>query len=346
MRTLQELTRKNIWNLAPYSCARDEFKGEARVFLDANENPHNGPMNRYPDPLQSEVKAKLALVKGVSASKIFLGVGSDECIDLCYRVFCEPRIDNVVAISPTYGMYQVCADVNDVEYRKVALNPDFTVNIPAILAAVDAHTKVMWICSPNNPTGNSFPITGIRKIYDSFDGILVVDEAYIDFASQPSMTVVLSEMPRMIVMQTFSKAWASAAARLGIAYADEAIISLFNKVKYPYNVNRLTQQYALELLDKTEQIRTWVAELKENREVLIGELSQLPIVKHIYPTDANFVLVQVDDADALYSYLCNDGIIVRNRNRVELCLGCVRITIGTTEENRELIKAIKAYSSR
>ena len=344
MRTLKELVRENIYSLAPYSCARDEFKGEARISLDANESPYNAPYNRYPDPLQKALKREIARVKGIdSIENIFLGVGSDECIDACYRVFCEPRIDNVVAFAPTYGMYKVCADINDIEYRTVLLHNDFSLDVEAMLAATDDHTKIMWICSPNNPTGNSFPIEEIRSLYDRFDGILVVDEAYIDFSTLPSMTALLSEMPRMIVMQTLSKAWASASVRLGMTFASKEIIDIFNKVKYPYNINLLTQRYALECFSKADKVKRQVDEILSNRATLIDEFKALETIKTIYPTDANFVLVKVDDANALYHYLCDNSIIVRNRNSVELCAGCVRITMGTKEENADLVDTIRKY---
>ena len=344
MRTLKELVRENIYRLAPYSCARDEFKGEARISLDANESPFNAPYNRYPDPLQKSLKREIARVKGIeSIDNIFLGVGSDECIDACYRVFCEPRKDNVVAFAPTYGMYKVCADVNDVEYRTVLLHDDYSLDVKAMLDATDDHTKVMWVCSPNNPTGNSFPIEDIRALYDGFDGILVVDEAYIDFSSLPSMTKLLKEMPRMIVMQTLSKAWASASVRLGMAFASKEIIDIFNKVKYPYNINLLTQRYALECFSKSDEVKSQVEEILACRATLIDALKSLATIKTVYPTDANFVLVKVEDANALYKYLCDNSIIVRNRNSVELCAGCVRITVGTEEENKDLVNTIKQY---
>lgn len=337
------LLRKCIRNLEPYKCARNEFSGTASVWLDANENPYNAPYNRYPDPLQREVKEKLAEIKGTKAENIFLGVGSDECIDLCYRVFCEPRIDNVVAIAPTYGMYEVCASINDVEYRKVPLNDDFSIDTEALLKAADDNTKVMWICSPNNPTGNAFPQGKIVELCKKFKGIIVVDEAYIDFSDKGTMLGMLDEFPRLIVMQTFSKAWGSAAVRLGIAYASQEIIEIFNKVKYPYNVNLLTQNYALDLLKKASKVRDWVDVILQNRLIFAIDLQGMSCVRHIYPTDANFLLVKVDDANALYEYLKDTGVIVRNRNNVEKCLGCLRITIGTHDENSQLLNAIKQY---
>ena len=340
---LQALVRPNIWNLVPYSSARSEFTGAASVFLDANENPFNNPYNRYPDPLQQEVKALIAQLRGVAAGQIFLGVGSDECIDVVYRTFCRPGVDNVVAMSPSYGMYEVCADINDVEYRRVPLNDDFALNADALLAAADERTKVMWICSPNNPTGNAFALDEIEAICSRFAGIVVVDEAYIDFSTRGSMLSCLDSLPNLIVMQTLSKAWGSASVRLGIAYASAEIIGIFNKVKYPYNISLLTQRYAIDRLERHSEVAAWVELLKANRQWLIEALGSLRCVKHIYPTDANFVLVRVSDADAIYDYLRAGGFIVRNRNRVEKCLGCLRITVGTAEENEILINALKEY---
>ena len=340
---LQALVRPNIWNLMPYSSARSEFTGAASVFLDANENPFNNPYNRYPDPLQQEVKALIAQLRGVAAGQIFLGVGSDECIDVVYRTFCRPGVDNVVAMSPSYGMYEVCADINDVEYRRVPLTDDFSLNADAMLATADERTKVMWICSPNNPTGNAFALDEIEAICSRFAGIVVVDEAYIDFSTRGSMLSCLDSLPNLIVMQTLSKAWGSASVRLGIAYASAEIIGIFNKVKYPYNISLLTQRYAIDLLERHSEVAAWVELLKANRQWLIEALGSLRCVKHIYPTDANFVLVRVSDADAIYDYLRVRGIIVRNRNRVEKCLGCLRITVGTAEENEKLINALNEY---
>ena len=340
---LQALVRPNIWNLVPYSSARSEFTGAASVFLDANENPFNNPYNRYPDPLQQEVKALIAQLRGVAAGQIFLGVGSDECIDVVYRTFCRPGVDNVVAMSPSYGMYEVCADINDVEYRRVPLNDDFSLDADAMLATADERTKVMWICSPNNPTGNAFALDEIEAICSRFAGIVVVDEAYIDFSTRGSMLSCLDSLPNLIVMQTLSKAWGSASVRLGIAYASAEIIGIFNKVKYPYNISLLTQRYAIDLLKRHGEVTAWVKQLTANRQWLIEALGSLRCVKHIYPTDANFVLVRVSDADAIYDYLRVRGIIVRNRNRVEKCLGCLRITVGTAEENEILINALKEY---
>jgi histidinol-phosphate aminotransferase len=340
---LDKLLRNNIRSLQPYSCARDEFKGEASVYLDANENPYNAPFNRYPDPLQWEVKEQITRVKGVPVENIFLGNGSDEPIDLLFRAFCEPRIDNVVAIEPTYGMYKVSANINDVEYRKVLLDENFQFSADKLLDATNLYTKIIWLCSPNNPTGNSLDRNEIIKLLTSFEGIVVLDEAYIDFAAEGSFSEMLSHYPNLVILQTFSKAWGSAAIRLGMAFASTEIIAVLNKIKYPYNINILTQKQALLALKNDAQVKQWVKILLTERAVLVEALQQLPIVQHIYPTDANFVLVRVDDANALYHYLVDKSIIVRNRNTVSLCLGCVRITVGTPEENQILLEELKKF---
>ena len=343
---INSLVRPCIQALEPYSCARNEFHGQASVWLDANESPYNAPFNRYPDPLQAQVKAKLAQVKGVEAGNIFLGNGSDECIDLVYRVFCEPKTDNVVAMSPSYGMYEVFAHIHDVAYRKVPLRPDFSLDVKALLGAVTPHTKAIFLCSPNNPTGNAIDTLLIERILDQAGCLVVVDEAYADFSSQPSMRHQLARHPNLIVLSTFSKAWASAGVRLGMAFASRAIVELFNKVKYPYNVNCLTQQYALEHLKKLDQLAGWRNAILAERGRLIDALARLPQVLKTYPTDANFVLVKTVDADGIYAHLCREGIVVRNRNRVEQCLGCLRITVGTPQENDAAINAISNYGNK
>lgn len=345
MKTIQELTRPNIWRLKPYSSARDEYKGvEASVFLDANENPYNGPHNRYPDPLQCELKNELAKVKKVGADHIFLGNGSDEAIDLVFRAFCEPRIDNVVAIDPTYGMYQVCAEVNDVEYRKVLLDEQFCFSADKLLAAADEHTKVIFLCSPNNPTGNDLPRAEIEKLLSSFQGLVVLDEAYNDFSEVPSFLADLEKYPNLIVLQTFSKAWGCAAIRLGMAFASPQIIAVFNKIKYPYNVNLLTQKQAIEMLHRYYEVERWVRTLKEERGYLEAAFAKLPCTVKMYPSNANFFLVQVTDAVKIYNYLVGQGIIVRNRHSVTLCGNCLRVTVGTRIENNKLIEALKNFS--
>ena len=344
MISLEKLVRPNIWSLAPYSSARDEYSGkEAHVFMDANENPFNDPFNRYPDPLQRELKAQLMKVKGVPEDMIFLGNGSDEAIDLAYRVFCNPGQDNVVAIAPTYGMYQVCADINDVEYRSVLLDDQFDFQADKLLAACDANTKIIWLCSPNNPTGNSLNRDEMLKVLDAFGGIVIVDEAYIDFARQLSMRQELVRHPNLIILQTMSKAWGSAAIRLGMAFASKEIIAIYNKVKYPYNVNLLTQQQAMAMLKDPFEVDKWVKLLLSERVRLMQAFQELPLCEKIYPTDANFFLARVTDAQRIYDYLVDRGIIVRNRSKIQLCSNCLRITIGSHTENNELIAALRQF---
>lgn len=353
MKTLQELTRPNIWSLAPYSSARNEYSGHvAHVFLDANENPYNDPYNRYPDPLQLDLKERLSKIKGVPADCIFLGNGSDEAIDLIYRCFCEPQKDNVVAICPTYGMYEVCADINNVEYRNVMLDENYNITADKILAACDDNTKAVWICSPNNPTGNNIDRKEIIKVIKQFQGFVIVDEAYIDFANITSFGKALRKadgtpgFENLIVLQTMSKAWGSAAIRLGMAFAQPEVIAIFNKVKYPYNINLLTQNQAMARLADTTAVDKWVNILLQERTKLTAAFAQLPFCKKVYPTDANFFLAKVDDAQSIYDYLVSKGIIVRNRTRVTLCENCLRITIGTKEENNELLGALRVYAQQ
>lgn len=342
MKPLKELTRPNIWALKPYSSARDEYSGKAAsVFLDANENPYNTPNNRYPDPLQKELKALIAPVKKVNPEQIFLGNGSDEAIDLLFRAFCRPEVDNVVAIHPTYGMYEVCADINDVEYRKVLLDGNFQFKAEDLLKASDENTKLMFLCSPNNPTGNDLSHAEIEKLLKGFDGLVIVDEAYMDFSDEPSFLERLDEFPNLVVLQTFSKAWGCAAIRLGMAFASEDVIALFNKIKYPYNVNQLTQQQALEMLHRHYEKQRWVEMLKQERDRLEGEFATLPCVRKVFPSNANFFLVRVTDAPRIYNHLVGEGIIVRNRHTVTLCGNCLRITVGTTAENETLLEALR-----
>ena len=342
MKEIKALCRPNIWRLAAYSCARTEFSGRsATVFLDANENPFNKPFNRYPDPLQQELKQLLSAVKGVPAENIFLGTGSDEAIDLPYRIFCEPGIDNVVAIAPTYGMYEVCADVNNVEYRPVLLDADYRITADKLLGACDAHTKLMWICSPNNPTGNLIDREVIEKVLQMFQGIVIIDEAYSDFANARPFRHELASYPNLIVLNTMSKAWGCAAIRLGMAFASKDIIGLFNKVKYPYNVNALTQRQAIDALKDPFAVDKWVSIIKQERTRVMQAFADLPICKKVYPTEANFFLARVADAQGIYDYLVDRGIIVRNRTRITLCDDCLRITIGTKSENQELLAALR-----
>ena len=344
MKPLEQLVRKNIWSLAPYSSARDEYSGkEAHIFLDANENPYGAPFNRYPDPLQRELKKQISKVKGIPAEMIFLGNGSDEAIDLPYRIFCEPGKDNVVAIEPTYGMYKVCADINDVEYRRVLLDNNFDFKAADLLKACDTYTKIIWLCSPNNPTGNSLNRDEIIKVIEGFEGIVIVDEAYSDFAQQQTVRMELTKYPNLIVLNTMSKAWALAGIRLGMAFASQEIISIYNKVKYPYNVNQLTQQQALEALKDPYEVDKWVKTLLSERSRLMQAFSELPICVEVYKTDANYFLAKMTDAQSIYDYLVDKGIIVRNRSRIQLCNNCLRVTIGMKSENNELLAALRQY---
>jgi histidinol-phosphate aminotransferase len=338
---INKLVRKNVLNMKPYSSARDEFKGEADIFLDANENPYPSPYNRYPDPLQWKVKEKLAVIKKVRAEQIFLGNGSDEAIDLIIRAFCEPNNDSILITDPTYGMYAVCADVNDVRIQRVTLTTNFDLDLDKIRKAIDPTTKVIFLCSPNNPTGNLLSRDTIKSILSEFRGLVVIDEAYIDFTSSKSFAEELDEFPSLIVLQTFSKAWGLAGLRLGMAFASTDIINILNKIKYPYNVNIQTQDLALKSLSFVRQKDQWVAEIIEQRKKMEVELSNLSITKKVYPSDSNFLLVKVQEAVKTYQYLMNRGIIVRDRSNVTLCIDCLRITIGTPAENVRLLKALK-----
>ena len=344
---INRLLRENIKKLVPYSSARDEFKGKADIFLDANENSLGSPLsknyNRYPDPLQWKIKHKLSEIKGVPPQNIFLGNGSDECIDILYRGFCEPAKDNVIICPPTYGMYEVSANINDVEIRRARLLDDFQLDLVHLENLVDANTKLIWICSPNNPTANSFNREDIETILNNFDGIVVIDEAYINFSRHQSFTRELTEYPNLVVMQTLSKAWGLAALRLGMAFASEDIIAVYNKIKPPYNISQATQELVLEALENVAQVNQFIKELVQSREELALSLEQLTIVEKVYPSDANFFLVRVSDATAIYQYLLGKAIVVRDRSKVELCEGCLRITVGTKQENQELVEALKAF---
>lgn len=341
MKDLKDLVRRNVWNMKPYSSARDEFQGNASVFLDANENPYNGPYNRYPDPMQWELKEKIAALKGVKRESIFLGNGSDEAIDLVIRAFCEPGADNIVSIDPSYGMYEVAANVNNVAFRKVRLDDRFDLDTDRLLEAADDDTKVIFLCSPNNPTGNNLSRDRLYQVLDAFQGIVVIDEAYVDFSTEPSFLGELENFPNLMVLQTMSKAWGAAGIRLGMAFASPEIITVLNKIKYPYNVNLLTQEYALSRLSETRNKEMQVETIIHERERLQEELPKINCVRKIYPTDANFLLVEVTDANAIYGKLVQRGIIVRNRTNVTLCNGCLRITVGKPDENKELIMALK-----
>ena len=338
---INSLVRGCIAALTPYSTARDEYQGALGVFLDANESPYENGYNRYPDPHQKALKAQVAAIKGVKAENIFIGNGSDEAIDLVFRVFCEPRVDNVVAIAPSYGMYKVAAAINDVELREVQLGEEYSLPVEDILAAADENTKALFLCSPNNPTGNSFPREAILRLVDEFGGMVVVDEAYIDFAEAESLRSEIATRPNLIVLQTMSKAWAMAGLRVGLALADSRVIELMSQVKYPYNINVATMSIVSGLL--TKGVDSEVAEIKAQRAVLAEALKGMAMVQRVYPSDANFILARFDDADAVYDYLIADGIIVRNRNRVKGCEGCLRLTVGLPEENDKLIKSLKRY---
>lgn len=345
---LNSLLRDNIKRLVPYSTARDEFKGEASIFLDANENSYGSPLpvnyNRYPDPMQWKVKYKLAEIKGVPPQNIFLGNGSDEVIDVLYRSLCRPGIDNVVLFPPTYGMYEVSANINDVIVRKVSLTPDtFQIDMAALQEAVDENTKLIFICSPNNPTGNSIDRADIEMILNNFDGIVVVDEAYINYARQKTFISELTEYPNLVVMQTLSKAWGLAALRVGMAFAGEEIINVLNKVKAPYNINQSAQDLVLEALNNIGQVNEWIKDAVVERDKLAASLESLPQVEYVYPSDANFLLAKTTDAKGIYNKLVEQGIIVRDRSKVELCGGCLRITVGTPEENVTLVNAINEF---
>ena len=342
MMDLKSLVRPNIWELKPYSSARDEFHGSASVFLDANENPYNEPYNRYPDPLQWVLKDRIAELKDVDRNSIFLGNGSDEPIDLLIRAFCQPAVDCIVSITPSYGMYEVAANVNDVEFRKVELTADFELDADKLLEEVDEWVKIIFLCSPNNPTGNSLNRDEIYKILKNFEGIVVLDEAYIDFSEEPSFLPELKKFPNLIVLQTLSKAWGAAGIRLGMAFASPEIVAILNKIKYPYNVNILTQERALAILNNESEMLGQLRRIMSERIRLQAALPELPIVRKMYPTDANFILVDVGKADSVYNKLVKKGVIVRNRNNVTLCHGCLRITVGTPEENDALLKALKS----
>jgi histidinol-phosphate aminotransferase len=344
---LNKLVRENIKGLKPYSSARSEFSGKANVFLDANENSFGSPLtkwyNRYPDPLQWEVKKKIAAIKQVPAENMLLGNGSDECIDLLIRAFCDPKKDNILICPPTYGMYEVYAHINDVGVKEVSLLPGYQLNLEGIESAIDNTTKIIFLCSPNNPTGNSLEREDIETVLNNFEGIVVVDEAYINYSRHRSFVSELKEYPNLVVMQTFSKAWGLAALRLGMNFASREIIDILNKIKPPYNINQATQELALKALDNLEDVNAMIKETVREREVLVKELVQLPYVRKVYPSDANFVLAKMEQATSVYNYLKEKGIIVRNRSNVVLCEDCLRITVGTPEQDQQLIQVMKQY---
>lgn len=338
------LVRKNILHLSPYSSARDEYQGKEAIFLDANENPFETGYNRYPDPRQTVLKQRIGRIKGVVPANMFLGNGSDEAIDLLIRAFCEPRIDNVIAPQPTYGMYEVSATIQDIEVRRPLLNKDFSLNIDEILNVADMHSKILFLCSPNNPTGNCHSKIKLQQLLERFNGIVVVDEAYIDFAPEKSIMPELKNHPNLVVLQTFSKAWGLAGLRLGMAFANKVVIEILNKVKPPYNINVLTQHAVSEALTRKATTRKWLNTIIEQRGVLIEELRQLKAVEKIYPTDANFILIKVGDPKAVYDYLVKKGVVIRDRSKVALCEGCLRITVGLPDENKALLKALTNFA--
>lgn len=345
MFNLENLIRENIKRLTPYSSARKEFSGAAQIYLDANENSFGSPLpenyNRYPDPLQTEIKRKISEWYNVKSSEVFVGNGSDEAIDLLFRIFCEPRRDNILICPPTYGMYEVSAAINDVEVKRANLTADFQIDLDEIELAADALTKILFICSPNNPTGNAFEREKILSLIENFIGIVVVDEAYIHFSSEKSFVKEIGNFPNLVVLQTFSKAWGLAGLRVGLAFANAEIIALFNKVKPPYNVSQIAQKTILQAMENKSQVEKTIAEIVAEREKLITSLRDFKFVTKIYPTDANFVLVQTSNAETIYKFLLDEKIVVRNRNNVELCGGCLRITIGTLSENESLLKAFR-----
>lgn len=344
---LNKLVRENIKQMTPYSSARHEFSGEATVFLDANENSFGSPLpvnyNRYPDPLQSIVKEQISRIKGVPPQNIFLGNGSDEAIDLLMRVFCEPGHDNIIILPPTYGMYQVCAEMNNIKVKKVSLTENFQLDLDAIAKAIDPLTKIIFICSPNNPTGNSINRSDIEVLLNNFDGLVVIDEAYINYAKQKTFIQELTEYPNLVILQTLSKAWGLAGLRLGMAFSGEPVIDYLNKVKYPYNINTATQQLALDALQNINMVNDWTTITVQQREWLKEQLVQQPFTRAVYPSDANFLLVKMDNAKKIYDYLSANGIIVRDRSKVILCDDCLRITIGTPDENIKLIECLKRF---
>lgn len=344
---IESLVRENIKNLKPYSSARSEFRGNADVFLDANENSYGSPLdedfNRYPDPLQWKLKQEISKIKGIPPQNIFIGNGSDEVIDIAFRIFCEPKIDNILICPPTYGMYKVCANINDVEVREVLLTKDFQLNVEGILSIVDQHTKLLFLCSPNNPTGNNFARRDIEFLLNNFSGIVVIDEAYINFSNQKPFLQELTTYKNLIVMHTLSKAWGLAGLRLGLGFASELIIDLFNKVKPPYNINGSSQLLGIKALEKISEVNQNIKNIVKERSLLEKELEQFEFIKIIYPSDSNFILIKVDDADKLYHYLLMNRIIVRNRSNEPLCENCVRVTIGTQAENEKLLNALKNY---
>lgn len=337
----QKLARQAILNLTPYSSAREEFSGQEAIFLDANESPYNKPWNRYPDPYQTKLRQRIAALKGLTPQQVILGNGSDELLDMLMRTFCEPGKDRVLSVTPSYGMYRVCAGINALEYDTVALQPDFSLPVDQILAQTHRHTRLLFLCSPNNPTGNAFAADQLKKLLKNFHGLVVVDEAYADFSRQKSWTTELSRYPNLVVLQTLSKAWGLAAIRLGMAFAHEQVIELLNKVKPPYNVNTLSQEKAYQALSDPGKTQDRIQKIIEERDALMQQLSEIPLIKKVYPSEANFFLVKVDDPAGVYDFLLQKGIIVRNRSHEPLCEGCLRISTGTPQQNQYLVEVLQ-----
>ena len=340
---INNLVRKNIQNMKSYSSARDEFKdfNTEMIFLDANENPFENGVNRYPDPQQNSVKLALAELKKVNVNQILLGNGSDEVLDLLFRAFCEPNKDNVITLPPTYGMYRVLADLNAIENREVVLNSEFQPNVNAILESIDTNTKIIFLCSPNNPTGNSFSDKAISELLEKFNGLIVLDEAYIDFSEKESWLTKIENYPNLVITQTLSKAYGMAGIRVGILYASASIIAIVNKIKPPYNINVLSQEKALERIKDSDKNRLEIQSILDNKRDLIKQLSQIEFIEKIFPSDANFVLIKVDNASKRYNQLIDFGIVIRNRTAQLLCENCLRITIGTNLENEKLINVLR-----
>ncbi len=347
MINIQSLIRENIRNLTPYSSARDEYTGKNAIFLDANENPIDTGYNRYPDPYQNTLKTKISELKGIDKSKIFLGNGSDEAIDLLFRAFCEPKQDNVILLPPTYGMYQVSAEINNVNLKHIPLIKEklsYRLDVEGVENATDKNTKMIYICSPNNPTANSFALKDIEEILQNSNALVVVDEAYIDFSSKPSLLTKIENYPNLVVLQTFSKAWGLAAIRLGMAFAHPEIIKVLSNIKAPYNINALTQDYALKVLENTETTQKRIDKIIGERSRLINALKKYKFIKTIYPSDANFILVETESPKQIYDYLIEHNIVVRDRSKVILCEGCLRITVGTEKENNQLLRKLDIYN--
>ncbi len=340
---IRDLVRKNVRELKPYSSARDEYvsDGSQKIFMDANENPFESGVNRYPDPQQRKLKVALSELKEIPADRILLGNGSDEVLDLVFRAFCEPNLDNIITVPPTYGMYKVLADVNGIENREVVLKEGFQLDVEGILGVADKNTKLLFICSPNNPTGNRFQLTDIQRLLESFNGLLVLDEAYIDFSTEPGWLSKLGVNPNLIITQTLSKAYGMAGIRLGTCYASADIIGILNRIKPPYNVNELSQKAALDKLDDRESVKQQIQQIIEERNWLIGQLGHVDFITEVFPTDANFILARVDNANKRYQQILDRGIVVRNRSNLPLCEETLRFTVGTSDENKELVKVLK-----